>query len=342
GSLPPAGQALVAVARQSSGEEAVELGFSRRAREDRLRAIRQSLGHHAARAAGLMALCAILLAFPLSPTLTKRIRRIESALKAIGSGRREERLPALGADEIGRLAAGVNAMAEQLGELEQLKRTFVASVTHELRSPLDIMESYLDEILRRSQALSERDRADLLRVQGNARRLSHFVTNLLDYAKIERGKLDFAPRTADAAELVDNSVRFFAPKAREAGVALAAEIEPSLPLVRLDPDLYTHVLTNLLSNALKFTPAGGRIQVSLRRRANDLELAVADSGVGIKAPDLARLFLPFERISNPLRANGVGLGLAISRQIATLHRGRLGVVSEWGKGSRFSFTMPMS
>jgi signal transduction histidine kinase len=339
---PPAesSDAVVEMASDAAGKPAVELGFSRREVEQRLEDKRRELFHTGTKAGALMALLGLLAAYPLSAGMTRRILRIEAALAEIGEGKSGTRLPDLGGDELGKLAAEVNGMAERLEEVEKLKRTFVASVTHELRTPLGVMEGYLEQLQRRG-GLSEADRADLARIQANARRLSHFVTNLLDLAKIERGRLDFAPRAADPSELVESSVRFFEPKAKEAGIALALELQPGIPSARLDPDLYTHVLTNLLSNALKYTPRGGTVAVALRRSDGRLLLSVSDSGVGIKGEDLKRLFTPFERVANPLKAGGVGLGLAISKHIAALHQGDITVDSQPGRGSRFTFAVPV-
>lgn len=318
----------------------VELHFSRSESERRLAAAYEALLADAARAGGLAAVLALLVAFPLSAALTRRVLAIEKALADIGGGELDTRLPRLGSDEIGRLGAGVNVMAERLSELERLKKTFVASVTHELRSPLGAIEGYVKSLLDRRAGLSDEERQALVRIENNARRLGHFVTNMLDMAKIERGKLDYAPRLVDVGEIVADTVSFFRPKAEEAGLALSAQVEPNLPATRADPDLVAHVLTNLISNALKFTRPGGKVTVTLARSAGGLELAVSDTGIGLKSEDAARIFRPFERVANPLRATGVGLGLAISRKIAEMHKGELGVASEPGRGSRFHLRLP--
>jgi two-component system, OmpR family, sensor histidine kinase MtrB len=322
-------------------DTAVELEFSRSAIEARLANSWSALAANTARAGMIVFLFGLLLSFPLSWTVTRRIMRIERALTEIGAGTAAEPLPSLGADEIGRLAEGVNAMAERLRELDRLKKAFVASVTHELRSPLGVIEGYVKQLLSGSSPLTAEDRANLERIESNARRLGHFVTNLLDMAKIERGTLDFSPKQADAAEIVQDAVEFFSGKAKESGIVLDCQIEPGLPAVRLDPDLITHVLTNLLSNALKFTRRGGRVSVFLRRQGPAVEVSVCDTGVGIKKEDVGRIFAPFQRVANPLRATGVGLGLAISKQIAAMHQGSIGVTSEIGKGSRFFITLPL-
>jgi len=295
-----------------------------------------------ARATALVFAAGLLVSAGLAWTLTRRIVLIEGALTAIGEGRLGETAPAAGSDEIGRLARGVNAMSARLKELDELKKTFVASVTHELRSPLGAIQSRVSEMAS-DAAFGPEQRRGLEAIRASASRLEHFVTNLLEAAKIERGKLEFTPKPCRLGPLVEDAALFFAARAKESGIALEAKVAPGLPELRLDPDLLTQVLSNLISNALKFTPAGGAVTVSARTRDDGKALlcSVADSGVGIPADAMARLFTPFERIRNPLKATGTGLGLAISKSIVELHGGSLRAESEPGKGSTFSFSLPL-
>ncbi|HEX4048867.1 MAG TPA: HAMP domain-containing sensor histidine kinase, partial [Elusimicrobiota bacterium] len=233
-------------------------------------------------------------------------------------------------------------MTARLKELDEMKRTFVASVTHELRSPLFAIESYVKTLLRESKVLGEDERRQLVRIEANASRLAHFVTSLLDLAKIERGKLEYRPRTADFPRLVEDAVEFHRSGAEERGLSLTFSAEPGLPALRLDSDLITQVVTNLVSNAMKFTPRGGSIKVNVARKDAVVECAVTDSGVGIPAATLARLFRPFERGADPLRAGGTGLGLSIVKAIVERHGGRVMAESEPGRGSRFGFALPLA
>jgi signal transduction histidine kinase len=319
----------------------VEIWLSRPVLDASLREAREKLERDLGKTAGGVALLGLILSFPLGWTMTKRILSIETTLREIGAGKAEVRVSVPGSDEVARLAHGVNEMAAKLQELDQLKRTFVASVTHELRSPLGAIESQVKSLLVEPGRLSPEDRDNLQRVMKNVSRLGHFVTNLLDMAKIERGKLDYAPRQVNLSELVENTVLFFRPKATEGKIALDGVIAQSVTLYA-DPDLVAHVLTNLISNSLKFTRPGGSIRVELKRTQGGVECSVADSGVGIPPEGLARIFQPFERVKNPLRATGVGLGLAISRSIIDMHGGRISAQSQLGRGSRFSFFLPES
>ena len=230
-------------------------------------------------------------------------------------------------------------MADRLQELNQLKKTFVTSITHELRSPLSVIEQQGKALQVGAARLSPEDRDSLSRIMDSVNRLGHFVTNLLDMTKTERGKPSYDPRPTRLTELVEDTVFFFLPKAAEAQIALSFTAEPGIT-VYADHDLVVHVLTDIISNALKFTPLGGTIRVELKNVPKGAECSVTDSGMGIPRSHLARIFKPFERWHNPLRPRGVGQGLMIAKSIIERHGGRIGVESEVGRGSRFFFFLP--
>lgn len=287
------------------------------------------------------ALAGLLLSFPLSATLTRRLVRIEGALDEIGRGRFSTVDEGAGADEIARLARNVNVMSARLRELEEMKKLLVASVSHELRSPLGAIDSKVREMLDKPLEAAAA-RAHLQSIRVYAARLEHFVSSMLELSKIERGKLEYAPRPAELGPVVEDAAAFFAQKAGDAGLTLTADVAPGLPSFEFDPDLVAQVLANLISNALKFTPKGGRVTVEARREGERALVRVADTGVGIPEEARARIFTPFERVANPLRATGTGLGLSISKAIIERHGGRIGVESEPGRGSTFFFELPLS
>jgi signal transduction histidine kinase len=165
---------------------------------------------------------------------------------------------------------------------------------------------------------------------------------MLEMSKIERGKLDFEPRLAELGPVVEDAGLFFAARARDASLSLSVSVAPGLPAFQFDPDLIAQVLANLVSNAIKFTPAGGSVTLRAARGGiNMVVIAVEDTGVGLTAEARGRIFTPFERVPNALHATGTGLGLAISQAIVQRHGGRIAVESEPGKGSVFKFELPL-
>lgn len=322
-------------------ETKVEVTLSKALLVERERRESEALVRDAVRAAAAAAVLGLLLSFPLAATLTRRLVRIEAALDEIGQGRFATVETDGGSDEIARLARNVNVMSDRLRELEEMKKLLVASVSHELRSPLGAIDSKVRELLDKPQEPGAA-RASLQSIRKYASRLEHFVSSMLELSKIERGKLEYAPRAAELGPVVEDAAAFFAQKAAEAGLTLDARVEPGIPSFEFDPDLIAQVLANLISNALKFTPKGGRVDVTARREDGDAVVRVTDTGVGIPEEARARIFTPFERVANPLRATGTGLGLSISKAIVERHGGRIGVESQPGKGSTFFFALPVS
>lgn len=340
GARPPDPPGGVRVETLRLPETEIEVSLSSQVLEERSRKERAALVGNASRAGAGVVGIGLLLSALLAGALTSRIRSIEAALEAIGAGKLGTTVSVRGSDEIARLAKGVSEMSAKLAELDELKKTFVASVTHELRSPLGAIQSQVRQALLKGEGLNDRARQSLDRIGANAERLEHFVTSLLEMAKIERGKLDYAPKSADFGRVVEDVALFFAPRAKEKGLELETSIAQGLPPMKLDPDLVAQVATNLISNAIKFTKAPGKIRVSVAPRNGGAVCEVADSGIGIPPESLPKLFRPFERASNAPGSTGTGLGLALTKSIVEMHGGTIRAESELGKGSRFSFELP--
>jgi signal transduction histidine kinase len=313
----------------------VEVWFSRAVIEESQREARAKLTHNMLLAGGIVALAGMLLGFLLGWTMTSRILNIAATLRKIGAGQIEARVESQeGADELANLAQDVNIMADKLQELDGLKKTFVTSITHELRAPLNVIEQQGKALQAGAARLAPADRESLSRLMDSVGRLGHCVINLLDMANSEHGKMKYDPRPTRLTELVEDTVFYFQPKAADAKIALGLAAEPGIT-VCADHDMVVHVLTNLISNALKFTPPQGTIRVELKSAPQGAECSVANSGAGIPESDLAKIFDPAAR-----GGRGVGQGLVIAKSIVDMHGGRIGVESEASRGSRFHFFLP--
>ena len=333
---------LISVSLPDRKPVSVELDLSTRLLAERERREFDLMLRNVGRAGGGLAVLGLLLSIPLSWTLTRRIVNIKKVLGAVSEGNFGESVDARGSDELAELGRGVNDMSKRLRELDEMKKLFIASVSHELRSPLEAIDSHARGMSDQLHGLDDATRARLESIHKNASRLGHFVSSLLEMSRIERGQLDYMPKPSELEPLVKDLVLFLAPRAAEASLTLSAEVEPGLPVFSFDPDLITQVLTNLVSNAIKFTPAGGKVTVGVKREGGHAVCSVEDTGVGIPAAALQQIFAPFMRIPNSMHANGTGLGLSISKKIIEAHGGRIAVESSAGKGSRFYFELPLA
>lgn len=297
----------------------------------------------------LTAFIGLFVAFLFARAMTEPLNALGRLAAEIGRGRLGERLDWKSDDEIGLLVGAFNAMSERLAELDTVKKNFISSVTHELRSPLGAIESFLGLIHDKMTAGPEGERQSreyLERIAVNVRRLSGFINDLLDVAKIEKGKMECVLRPTELGALVQDVCQFFEAKAGSQGVALSGGAA-GVPPVLADADRVRQVLVNLVSNALKFTPAGGRVAISAEQvREGEqrwVEVVVADTGRGMDDADRRRLFQPFTQGRNTAEGvtghKGTGLGLFIVRSIIDQHGGRLDVQSMPGQGTRVRFSL---
>ncbi|MBA3066605.1 HAMP domain-containing protein [bacterium] len=285
-------------------------------------------------------------------TITKPIKLLISGAEEIGKGRFEYRIPEGRNDEVGYLAKSFNVMAKKLAELDEMKRDFTSSVTHELRSPLGAIESYINLMLQqlRSGQIGGFDWDDhFVRIKRNTTRLSRFINDLLDTAKIEAGKLDVNPFLTVYEPVIKDVADLFKAKAEEQQISLTYNCPPDLPKINIDEDRIKQVITNLVGNALKFTPPGGTISITAKKvnfsGRDFIETALADSGCGITSDNIDLVFNKFEQVKETKNkakgAKGTGLGLMIAKSIVELHGGKIWLESEMGKGTVFYFTLPV-
>src|SRR4030095_15172707 len=235
---------------------------------------------------------------------------------------------------------------ERLKELDRMKSDFVSHASHELRTPLTAIKGAVDLILREvAGPLTEKQVHYLTRVRSNKQHLAGLINDLLDLAKIESGKIEFKSSRVSLSGLVHEVAEALRPVAAEKVIALETTIgEPTL-LVWADRDKINQVLTNLIGNAIKFTPVQGRITVSASRNGGEsVQVSVSDTGPGVPQARRETIFTNFYRIAevNGENSKGTGLGLAIAKALVELHGGEIWVESEEGGGSTFSFTLPVS
>jgi PAS domain S-box-containing protein len=229
---------------------------------------------------------------------------------------------------------------DQLKQLDRLKGDFVNAVSHELRTPLTSIIGYaefLEEGI--GGALSSQQNAFVSEIRASAERLDHLVNDLLDYARIEAGTFRLRLAPGDLRAAVEAVLSSLEPQAKRAKLFVAADLPADPVVVPMDTQRIEQVLTNLVGNALKFTERGG-ITVKVERREAQVYCAVSDTGEGIAASDLPRLFNRFSQLEAGTRKGGTGLGLSIAKSIVEAHGGQIGVQSEKGVGTTFWFTIP--
>jgi signal transduction histidine kinase len=230
-------------------------------------------------------------------------------------------------------------------EVDRMKSEFVSLVSHELRTPLTSVKGYIDIVLDGEVGdVPPEQRAFLAVAKRNADRLAALIADILDISRMEAGKLELRLTALELAPVVDEVAASLRPQIEAKGQRLTVDVPPDLPPVLGDPDRVIQILTNLLSNAYKYTPPGGSIAVVAREEGSRLRVEVRDTGVGLTPYEQSRLFTRFFRSRGEIaqEAGGTGLGLAITRQLVLLHGGTIDVTSAPGEGAVFHFTLPLA
>ena len=233
---------------------------------------------------------------------------------------------------------------EELKRMNKMKSDFVSNVSHELRTPLTSIKGYAS-ILSDGKlgAMSEDQRQRLLRINEQTNTLTQLVNDLLDISRIESGKVVMDLKPVTVRTLLENPVDLLQPQIREKQITL--EVVAGEPPIEIwvDREKMERALLNLIGNAVKFTPAGGRITVQVSIRKEEVQFDITDTGIGIDAKDIQHLFEEFFRSENAIRQNikGTGLGLSLVKQVIEAHDGKIWVKSKMGEGSTFSLTLPL-
>ncbi len=285
--------------------------------------------------------------------LTRRLRTLTTAVEAFEHGDLAQRVRGGSADELDRLGTTFNQMAETIAadidrmkQIDKLRRDLVANVSHDLRSPLASIRGYVETILMHDDTLSPEERRSYLDITlRNTRTLERLVQELFDLSQLENAEYRPNFEQVSMPELVQDVVLKLTPNADRRQVELRMEMPRNVPLVRADIALIERVVTNLIENAIRYTPARGGVTVEIVRHGDRVHVTVSDNGCGIDREDLPHVFDRFYRADRSrVRATdqsgtGSGLGLAIAKRIIELHGSEVTVWSELNVGSRFSFDL---
>jgi signal transduction histidine kinase len=276
------------------------------------------------------------LAWYLSRRITKPVLGLSRAADQVAEGRYDVVVPDVpSGDEIGHLTERFRQMAARLSEAEELERKFLMSVSHELRTPLTAVRGHV-EALREGLVEDPAARRESLEViAAEADRLERLVGDLLDLARLGAHRFTLLREEVDMGRLLDQAYASFGEEARRREIDYRCAIS-ARPVIVTDGDRVLQIISNLLTNAFRWTPDGGRVEISLQAANGAVAVGVDDSGPGIGFEERERIFRPFWSRDG----GGTGLGLAIARELASALGGRIELDSELGKGSRFELILP--
>ena len=278
----------------------------------------------------------------LARTLTRPLKELTRATKAVAEGDLGHQVPVRSRDELGELAASFNRMSRDLAEATRQRRQMTADIAHDLRTPLSILLGY-------TEALSDgklQGTPEMYGVMhGEAQQLSHLIDDLRTLSLADAGELSLNLQPCRPLDLLARSAAAHQGQAGQKNIALVVEAAADLPTITIDPDRMTQVLANLISNALRYTPAGGEITLNAEAGADkSVRLHVRDTGSGIAPADLPHVFNRFYRAdaSRQQQQGESGLGLAIAKSIVEAHGGAISAMSTPGQGTTFTLAFPIT
>ena len=320
---------------------------------EKQKAILQSLDNNLyLRLASYMFFAALAVAFLVGIVtfflITDSIYRIAGVVKRFKEGDYSARIEGYDKGNLGMLTSTFNEMADvivdnidRISATDKFRQELIANVSHDLRTPLSIMQGYIETLMIKKDQLSANDREKYLAiVYDSNRKLSVLVEQLFQYAKLEANLVTPEKEPFMIAELTADIMMAYQLKADEKKIVLNFEAPDSLPLVFADISLTERVLQNLLDNAFKYTPAGGTITILLSETNTGVKVAVTDTGIGISPDDLTHIFERYKQVhSRSAESKGMGIGLAIVKKILELHQATIAVSSEPGKGTTFNFEL---
>jgi histidine kinase len=278
----------------------------------------------------------------LSRSVIAPVSAMSMATQRIADGRYDERVPVEGEDELAQLAARFNQMAEKLNQVETMRRRLIGDVSHELRTPLTAikgsMEGLIDGVLPATEETYQQ-------IHAEADRLNRLVDDLQELSRVEARAYGLNPRPLDVSALLQTVTKRLTPQFEMKRISLDLKLAPDLPRVLADEDRAVQILTNLVGNALQYTPENGKINIAAQRVDQEVLITIRDTGLGIPPEHLPHIFDRFYRAdkSRSRRAGGgSGIGLTIARALVEAHGGRIWAESPGeDQGSTFSFTLPI-
>ncbi len=301
--------------------------------------LRQQLIRMHVIAGATSAAIALAAALYLAVTLSRPLRRIRAGAEAMGAGDLDTRVPESGDDEIRAVAEALNGLAETLQQEEGLRKESVADLAHELRTPV---MGLLARVEAAQDGVLADETANLAAMHDEALRLTGLLDDLSALAEAERPGLLLSAQEVDLAAIAVMQVAVFADSFAEKGIALSSDAD--MAIVYGEPKRLEQIVVNLLSNALRYTDAGGRVSIAVRTAGDDAVLEVADTGIGISAEDVPHVFTRFWRgeKSRSRATGGAGIGLSIVKELVRAHGGHVSVESVPGGGSVFRVLIPQS
>jgi two-component system, OmpR family, sensor kinase len=294
-------------------------------------------------AGALAAFLAALLSIMISRSVALPLQKMAGVAQGIAHGDYSQTAPNTGLNEVQALAQSLNEMSQQVQATQQVQRDFLANVSHELKTPLTSIQGFAQAILDGTVASSEALKRSATIIYDEADRMRRLVEGLLDLARLDAGLRAIHRVPLDVHLMLAAIAEKFGPRAQTKGVQLQTDLPPALPTLIGDADRLAQVFTNLLDNALKHTSAGGSVTLSASAVAEGVMITVKDSGPGIPAEDISRIFERFYQVDKSrAHAEGLGLGLAITKEIVEAHGGSVSVESQVGHGAKFRVRLPLA
>jgi signal transduction histidine kinase len=287
------------------------------------------------------AVLALVLGVIISRTLTRPLRELTQATHAISEGDLSQQVPVRTKDEMGELAQAFNRMSAELSRSVNVRKQMTADIAHELRTPLSLIIGHAEAV---HDGVLPPTAENFEIIREEATRLEHLVNDLRTLSLADAGELTIAPQIIEPDRLINEVASVFQYETRKKNISLEVNVTPPLSTIEADPGRMTQVLTNILDNATRHTPEGGRITISTRQVGDNVELAIQDSGPGVPAEVLERIFERFYRTDSSRQRDGEtggsGLGLAIAKSIVQAHGGQLSAESEPGQGLKIIISLP--